>query len=302
MVMEPRVTWMPSARFPDREFSPSVRNTLQYRQWLQRALNRALGLRLPVDGAIGPQARSALRSFQQRAGLNADGKVGPLTERALVAAGAPQPSASPPPPSSPSAPSTSAQPPAVAPNIDTLRGNIVRFASQEWNRWNKGAIKEDNPQIRPVLVDYWATGAKTRLSEPGWWSKYPWSAAFISWVMNKSGAGGAFPYAAGHAVYISRTKQNRLANSNNPFKAYRITEVQPRIGDLVCRSRAGSGATYDNIRPGMTTHCDIVTAVQPGSLTSIGGNVKNSVSMTKVPTNASGFVSKPGYFAVIRLG
>jgi hypothetical protein len=153
-----------------------------------------------------------------------------------------------------------------------------------------------------VLLDYWATGAGVRRSEPNWWAAHPWSAAFISWVMRKSGAGNAFAYSPGHAVYIASAKQNRLTNSSNPFKAYRVTEVQPRLGDLVCRSRAGSGATYDNIRPGMTTHCDIVTAIEPGRLLTIGGNVKNSVYRTPVPTTAAGFVTKPGYFAVIRVG
>jgi hypothetical protein len=194
------------------------------------------------------------------------------------------------------------QPATAGLGSEALRGNIVRFAIQEWNRWNKGAIKENDSRLRPVLLDYWVTGAGTRHSEPGWWSKHPWSAAFISWVMRKSGAGDAFAYSPAHAVYISRAKQNRVTNSPNPIKAYRVTEVRPRIGDLVCRSRAGSGATYDNVRPGMKTHCDFVTEVRPGSLISIGGNVKNSVSVTKVPTNAAGFVNKPGYFAVIRIG
>jgi peptidoglycan hydrolase-like protein with peptidoglycan-binding domain len=65
-----------------------------YIQWVQRSLNKILGLRLPVDGDAGNQTRSAIRSFQKRAGLTADGKVGAQTERALIAAGASQPTGS----------------------------------------------------------------------------------------------------------------------------------------------------------------------------------------------------------------
>ena len=153
-----------------------------------------------------------------------------------------------------------------------------------------------------MLADYWATGTGTRFQEANWWSVYPWSAAFISWVMRQAGAGNAFAYSPSHSVYIVAAKNNRLANNGNPFKAYRITEMQPRVADLVCTSRAGSGATYDNIRAGMATHCDIVTEVRPGSLVTIGGNVSDSVSQTSVPTDAAGRVNRPGYFAVIRVG
>jgi peptidoglycan hydrolase-like protein with peptidoglycan-binding domain len=69
----------------------SGRSDPQYVRWIQQSLNRIMGLRLAVDGRIGPQTRSAVRSFQQRRGLAADGIVGPRTERALVAAGAGRP-------------------------------------------------------------------------------------------------------------------------------------------------------------------------------------------------------------------
>ncbi len=65
------------------------RGSKEYIAWIQRALNQALGLRLSADGIMGPQTRSAIRSFQQRNGLNPDGVVGPTTEEALrVATGA----------------------------------------------------------------------------------------------------------------------------------------------------------------------------------------------------------------------
>jgi hypothetical protein len=187
-------------------------------------------------------------------------------------------------------------------NIQALKNQMVRLANQEWERWGRGTIKEWNQSIRPVLRNYWLIGTGRRYSEPGWWSKHPWSATFISWIMKKAGAGDSFRYAGAHAVYIKAAKDNRLANNNNPFKAYRINEIKPQVGDLVCKRRAGSGANYENIRPGHKTHCDIVTEVQPNRLTTIGGNVKNSVSKTSVSINANGYINQPGYFAVIRIG
>jgi outer membrane protein OmpA-like peptidoglycan-associated protein len=58
----------------------------EHMRWVQSALNDVLGLRLPVNGVADSATRSAIRSFQQREGLPADGTVGPDTERALIAA------------------------------------------------------------------------------------------------------------------------------------------------------------------------------------------------------------------------
>ena len=55
-------------------------------RWVQSALNDVLGLRLPLHGVADAATRSAIRSFQRREGLPADGIVGPDTERALLAA------------------------------------------------------------------------------------------------------------------------------------------------------------------------------------------------------------------------
>jgi len=60
------------------------RSSPDYVRWVQRALNQAMGLRLAVDGDLGPKTRSAIRSFQLQQSLDVDGVVGPQTEFALV--------------------------------------------------------------------------------------------------------------------------------------------------------------------------------------------------------------------------
>lgn len=272
------------------------RNSPGYIRWVQQSLNKIMGLRLAVDGINGPKTRSAIRDFQRKNGLTADGIAGYNTERALIAAGAGRPPLA---ATTPRAPQTGTQP---AGSGGSLRKRIVQLANQEWQRWQQGGIKESDLRLRQVLEDYWRKGAGWLPNDPAWWTNYPWSAAFISWIMRQAGAGNNFKYSAAHAVYTKAAKDNRLAGNRNPFKAYRISEVAPQPGDIVCKSRAGSGATYDNIREGMQTHCDIVTAVQPGRLTTIGGNVSDSVKMTPVSIDGNGKITKPGYFAVIKVG
>jgi peptidoglycan hydrolase-like protein with peptidoglycan-binding domain len=50
---------------------------------LQRALRRTPNLGLTVDGTFSPQLDTAVKDFQEGAGLTADGVVGPLTWAAL---------------------------------------------------------------------------------------------------------------------------------------------------------------------------------------------------------------------------
>jgi hypothetical protein len=136
---------------------------------------------------------------------------------------------------------------------------------------------------------------------------HPWSAVFISYVMRTAGAGPDFRYSAGHQTYIRAARENRLSgNRDNPFCAYRATELAPRVGDLVCASRQNSGATYDNIAAPefRATHCDVVTEVGPGRIRVIGGNRGQTVGAAVLRTLPDGRLDLTGsqarLFAVIR--
>lgn len=52
-------------------------------RWVQNALNQSMNLRLRVNGVMGKETRSALRSFQRQRGLPASGILGPDTLAAL---------------------------------------------------------------------------------------------------------------------------------------------------------------------------------------------------------------------------
>jgi peptidoglycan hydrolase-like protein with peptidoglycan-binding domain len=80
------------------------RSSRAYAAWLQAALNRALGLRLATDGIVGSLTRAAIRDFQSRQRLAADGVPNAGLDAALMRAGAAPPpaaGAAPPPTSVP---------------------------------------------------------------------------------------------------------------------------------------------------------------------------------------------------------
>jgi hypothetical protein len=81
----------------------------------------------------------------------------------------------------------------------------------------------------------------------------------------------------------------------------RLDERAPKVGDLICSSRSGSGTTLDNLNRG-AGHCDLVVEVRPGTLAAIGGNVGDSVTRSVFPLDANGFlspISARPYFTVI---
>ena len=55
----------------------------EYIRWAQDSLNRIFALRLPLDGIMSRETRSAVRMLQERHGLPVTGLIGPDTEQVL---------------------------------------------------------------------------------------------------------------------------------------------------------------------------------------------------------------------------
>jgi hypothetical protein len=181
--------------------------------------------------------------------------------------------------------------------------------------WRNGAAKETDPSMHDTLKGYWMTvltpdDAETAIrSVPPW----PWSAAFISWVVRNGGGGSSFTYATAHRVYTAAAKQARQQGDTSKFWAYRATEPQssPRVGDIIVKDRGPTigtcgGATYDNIDNGNSwdSHGDLVVDVTGNTVSAIGGNLGDTVGLTPYTLDSSGLLIKRssdcGFIAVLR--
>ena len=183
--------------------------------------------------------------------------------------------------------------------ISKVARNAVDLAKGEFDYWNEGSNqrKENEASVFDRLKDYWQEGADI------FWSKTKmvneaWSAAFISYLMKKAGAGDDFKYSASHSVYIRDAIKNRKEDNKNPFKGYKPEEVKVEKGDLVCYARQG-GVGYDTTGA-YKSHCDMVIDVAKDKATTIGGNVSNSVSKTEVDLDDNKQIVDPKYFVVIK--
>lgn len=179
-----------------------------------------------------------------------------------------------------------------------FKKKVVDLANEEFAKWNKGGskIKEGNSATMADLRKYWKEGAGVNNTD-NYYITQPWSAAFISYIMKKAGAGDEFKYAPAHSSYIAQSVKNRKENNSKKFKAYKPSEVKVEVGDLVCYARQG-GVSYDS-PAGYKSHCDLITEINGNKATGIGGNVSDSVSK-KIYDLKDGKAASNNVFVVIK--
>jgi hypothetical protein len=150
------------------------------------------------------------------------------------------------------------------------------------------------------VANYWAS-----CGHPEWNGRTvsrPWSGAFVSWVMTQSGVShSAFPPAGRHGQYLATLYDHQHSSRTPAFALHAPNEYAPKPGDLVCTGTAGPTWRYADPRTARrridntASHCDVVTDVRGGFVHAVGGNVKNSVTMSLYPVDGrSHLASTPG--------
>lgn len=183
------------------------------------------------------------------------------------------------------------------------------LALQEWSFFGKQVIKnrsilregrkESEEGYWQRVSVYWNEGTNQDLT--GKDTDWPWSAAFMSWIMFKAGAGENFTYSIRHSDYITDAISNRKNNlTNSHFLGFRINEYSPLIGDLVCYGRKDY-INYDTPGP-YPSHCDIVIDKHDQYISVIGGNVGDSVTLKILDVDNNGILidDSERWFVVIK--
>ena len=181
---------------------------------------------------------------------------------------------------------------------DPCTDKMLEISRREWEFFGKQTIRDGhivNPGHRETEEGYWQKVGvfwKEGVNLPltGKDTDEPWSAAFISYVMRKAGAGERFLYSEWHAHYIQRAmKAREEQDPNYGFWGYRLSERAPQLGDLVCYARE-DGVDFDHLPPVFKSHCDLVVAVRPREIDVIGGNVEDSVTLKTLATDDKGML------------
>ena len=210
--------------------------------------------------------------------------------------------------------------------LNDVRRRIVDIAVQEWgffgfvvdDRTNLGPDgRPRSPRVRPRRP-YPAESARVAASIAGYWSvtpqgswilgaqnrawsgrrggaarwRYPWSAAFVSWVMCEAGLAdtGRFRRAVAHHGYIDQALRATAAEeSPGAFTAHDMGRTTIEPGDLLCSARRPAYRSIAERRRqigvGARTHCDIVVQVDDNldRILAIGGNVRGTVALKLMP-------------------
>jgi predicted small lipoprotein YifL len=193
---------------------------------------------------------------------------------------------------------------------------VANVAWQEWTKFgrstvvygggnangyvNRLGLSERSEPLSTRVGDYWGS-----CGHPEWNGRSagrPWSGAFVSWVMAHAGVGPReFPPAGRHGTYLAEIYAREHTSRPTAFVLRAPTEYVPRPGDLVCSGTAGASWRYADARTAKrridstAAHCDIVVETRGGYLQAIGGNVKNSVTMSLFPVDSRGrLLNVPG--------
>ena len=171
--------------------------------------------------------------------------------------------------------------------------STVVYGSQANGYTNRTGVTERSEPLASRVGDYWGT-----CGHPDWngrTSGKPWSGAFVAWVMSKSGySASAFPRDGRHGGYLATLYDREHASRGAPFLLHAPNEYSPKPGDLVCSGTAGPTWRYADSRTARrridstANHCDVVTEVRGGFVHAVGGNVKNSVTMSLYPVDSRG--------------
>lgn len=197
------------------------------------------------------------------------------------------------------------------------RAALLAAANKEWQFFGRQQIDmrqeppsaprlgllEDEGDAVPRISLYWQSVGR---SYTGADTQQPWSAAFISYLMQEAGvADNDFQRSEAHFNYLSYLKQRQQAS--DPLFVLRPVSTQPVTpGDLICTSRDDNTVdTIAAIHPGLPGHCDLVYELHPllGWAGVIGGNVYNSVSESIIPLTWDGRViptARRHWFVVVK--
>jgi hypothetical protein len=186
------------------------------------------------------------------------------------------------------------------------KSRLKHIAKKDLKRWE--GKKETDPSMSKELADYWRLVgmdvSKQEVQTSFFNAKYPWSAVYISHLVNNAGYKNFEPRQT-HSGYTVDAKKNRSNKVKKSYWAYKPSELKKvEIGDILIKGRSGSKPNLDTINSGVLSHGDIVVDIQniDGQKFAItqGGNVSDSVKQTRTPLTDNERLLNSVHFAQLK--
>ena len=189
-----------------------------------------------------------------------------------------------------------------------------RLASMTVTEAERSRLADDTPAWQRV-ARYWREsgtlsalgaypGAQSCMAAPGermtdndcraFLIDNPWSAAFISWVMQRAGVPG-FRTSASHFDYVRAARKDVAAS---PYRFVEPMSAKLETGDMLCYVRTGRvygheglAKAIDGTATSLPMHCDLIVAAVDGKAYAVGGNVQQAVTLRMLRLDAQGRLS-----------
>jgi hypothetical protein len=178
---------------------------------------------------------------------------------------------------------------------------LVWNAEKDQLLW-KGKYELDSA-VTKFLIEYWKTVGVNfnaqQMQQSSTHSSYPWSAAYISNLVLRSGFLNFTPRTT-HASYVIDAVENRKKKIKPAFWAFEpSSNLKVNIGDILVVNR-GQNASLSTLNRSTPTHGDIVISFEKEKDIRYaivqGGNVSNTVKTKRIKLNSDGTLMEPNKF------
>ena len=186
------------------------------------------------------------------------------------------------------------------------REKLIASVHREWMRFMRGTGKEHHDPYYKYVGEMWeALG----IDLDGTDRDTPWSAAAISFMVKKSGtAYKKFKFAAAHSKFVHHAINARFDEDTSvPFWGYRLDEIQPEVGDIICRDNPNYAPAVDfevaRHQHAYRSHTDIIVSIdsEHDKIIAIGGNVSHSVKIAEYDLTQGDFAADTQHtFALLK--
>lgn len=176
------------------------------------------------------------------------------------------------------------------------------IAEDQYNKYH--LQHEHDSELSKQIRAYWKG---ISLTFPG--VTTPWSAVFVSWCVKTAGATvREFRLSDRHSTFVHWAIQNK-ENETGLFRAYRITEYAPKVGDIIQNNRNGHNFDYDHAKSDDSYESHSAIVIETGDdsqgkyALTVGGNETDSVGMKIVRLHSDGKIrqrSNSSFISVIQ--
>ncbi|MBC3806978.1 DUF2272 domain-containing protein [Undibacterium seohonense] len=166
---------------------------------------------------------------------------------------------------------------------------LANIAKGQHSRFHQ--IDENDVPLSDQIKHYWLD---LGFAFPG--LEEAWSAVFVSWCLKQAGANASeFKFASAHAKFVHKAIENKVSNLG-VFRAWKINEYAPKIGDIIQNNRGGNtfDYAYASAHRDYPSHSAIVVETGVDSngryALTIGGNESDSIRSKIVRTDVNGLI------------